>query len=111
MADLEPAVSLPWLVRLRWLFLIGQLIVFPVADWGFDVWLAWWAVGIALATVAASNLLIVRLHARGGWPSARLMGAVLLLDTALLTMLLAASGGSMNPFTVFYLVYVTLSAV
>jgi two-component system sensor histidine kinase RegB len=39
------------------------------------------------------------------------MGGVLILDTALLTMLLAASGGSMNPFTVFYLVYVTLSAV
>jgi two-component system sensor histidine kinase RegB len=32
-------------------------------------------------------------------------------DTLLLTGLLAASGGAMNPFTVFYLVHITLSAI
>jgi two-component system sensor histidine kinase RegB len=32
-------------------------------------------------------------------------------DTLLLTALLAGSGGPMNPFTVFYLVHITLSAV
>jgi len=111
MADLEPTVTLPWLVRLRWLFLAGQLIVFPIAHWGFAVGLEWRALGVALGVAAISNLAIVRLHARQTWPSARLMGGVLVLDTALLTLLLAASGGSMNPFTVFYLVYVTLSAV
>jgi two-component system, sensor histidine kinase RegB len=39
------------------------------------------------------------------------MGAVLLLDTCLLTALLAGTGGSNNPFTVLYLVHITLSAV
>lgn len=39
------------------------------------------------------------------------MGAVLVLDTALLTLLLAASGGVSNPFTILYLVQITLSAV
>jgi hypothetical protein len=34
MADLEPTVTLPWLVRLRWLFLVGQLVLFPLARWG-----------------------------------------------------------------------------
>lgn len=111
MADLEPTVTLPWLVRLRWLFLAGQLVLFPLARWGFDVELRWWVLGLALACAAISNIAIVRLHARQSWPGARLMGGVLVLDTALLTLLLAASGGSMNPFTVFYLVYVTLSAV
>jgi len=111
MADLEPTVTLPWLVRLRWLFLAGQLIVFPIAHWGFAVELHGRVIGLALAGAAVSNLVIVRLHARQSWPGARLMGGVLVLDTALLTLLLAASGGSMNPFTVFYLVYVTLSAV
>jgi two-component system, sensor histidine kinase RegB len=111
MGDLEPTVTLPWLVRLRWLFLAGELILFPIAHWGFEVRLDWWALGLALASGAVSNLAIVRLHARQTWPGARLMGAVLVLDTALLTLLLAASGGPMNPFTVFYLVYVTLSAV
>ncbi len=111
MADLEPTVTLPWLVRLRWLFLAGQLLVFPIAKWGFAVRLQWWALALALGVAAISNLAIVKLHARKTWPSASLMGGVLVLDTALLTLLLGASGGSMNPFTVFYLVYVTLSAV
>jgi two-component system sensor histidine kinase RegB len=110
-ADLEPTITLPWLVRLRWLFLAGQLAVFPIADRGFDVRLDWWTIGVALATAAASNVVIARLYTRKASSSARLMGCVLVLDTALLTLLLAASGGSMNPFTVFYLVYVTLAAV
>jgi two-component system sensor histidine kinase RegB len=111
MADLEPTVTLPWLVRLRWLFLAGQLVLFPIAQWGFAVHLEWWALILALGVAAISNVAIAKLHARKTWPSASLMGGVLVLDTALLTLLLGASGGSMNPFTVFYLVYVTLSAV
>ena len=111
MADLEPAITLPWLVRLRWLFLLGQLIVFPIAHWGFDLELEGWVLGGALGLAATSNVVIARLHARATWTRANLMGGVLVLDTALLTLLLAASGGSMNPFTVFYLVYVTLAAV
>jgi two-component system sensor histidine kinase RegB len=110
-ADLEPTITLPWLVQLRWLFLAGQLALFPIAHWGFDVELEWWELGLAVAGAAASNLAIARLHRRTTSSSARLMGGVLVLDTALLTLLLAASGGAMNPFTVFYLVYVTVSAV
>ena len=111
MEDLEPSVTLPWLVRLRWMFLVGQLVIFPVAHWGFDIELEGWAFGIALAAAAASNVVITTLHARSASSSAVLMGSVLVLDTGLLTLLLAASGGPMNPFSVFYLVYVTLSAV
>ena len=99
------------LVRLRWLFLVGQLVLFPLARWGFDVPLAWQALAVGLLVTAGSNLAMARLHARRAWSSARLMGGVLVLDTALLTLVLAASGGAMNPFTVFYLVYVTLSAI
>jgi two-component system sensor histidine kinase RegB len=46
-----------------------------------------------------------------GWSAATVMGLVMTLDTLLLTVLLGASGGPMNPFTVFYLVNITLSAV
>jgi hypothetical protein len=52
MADLEPTVTLPWLVRLRWLFLAGELILFPIAHWGFEVRLEWWALGLAVAIAA-----------------------------------------------------------
>jgi two-component system sensor histidine kinase RegB len=82
-----------------------------IAQWGFSVRLQWWALALALGIAGSSNIAIVRLHQRKRWPSANLMGGVLVLDTALLTLLLAASGGSMNSFTMFYLVYVTLSAI
>lgn len=105
--DLEPTVTLPWLVRLRWLFLAGQLIVMPIAHLGFGVAIGWWALGVATGVTAISNLVIPRLP----WQRARVMGGVLSLDIAMMTLLFAASGGATNPFTVFYLVHVTLAAV
>ena len=104
-------MTLPWLVRLRWLLIAGQLVLFPVARWTFDLSIAWWALAVAIAAAAISNVAIERLYRRRATTSASLMGSVLVLDTALLTLLLAASGGPMNPFTVFFLVYVTLSAI
>ena len=35
--DLEPAVTLPWLVRLRWSFLVGQLVALPIMHWWFGM--------------------------------------------------------------------------
>ena len=109
--ELEPAVTLPWLIRLRWMLLVGQLVVLPVARWLFGVTLTWWLFGVALALAAASNVALALLVQRTRWTPAQLMGGTLIFDTALLTVQLAALGGATNPFTVFYLVYITLSAV
>jgi two-component system sensor histidine kinase RegB len=108
--DLEPAITLPWLIRLRWLFVIGQVIAFPVARLGFSHGLAWWPFALAVAVIAISNVALAQMTRRGRSP-AQLMGGVLILDTAVLTIQLAALGGATNPFTVFYLVYITLSSV
>ncbi len=107
--DLEPTITLPWLVRLRWSFLIGQLVVLPIAHYGVGVTVGWWALAVSSIAIALSNLVLTRLPAR--FPIAHVMGAVLVLDIALMTLVFAASGGPMNPFTVFYLVHITLSAV
>lgn len=109
--DLEPTVTLPWLVRLRWFLLAGQVIILPLARWVFGVSLTWWLCVLALALGATSNLALAAAVRRPRWTPAQLMGGVLILDTALLTLQLAALGGATNPFTVFYLVYITLSAV
>lgn len=109
--DLEPSVSRPWLVRLRWLFFAGQIAVLAIsrvtgADPGHHR-------GVLIAAVAAyglSNLALFRFWGSRAHP-ARLMGAVLLLDGVLLTIMLAASGGSSNPFSVLYLVHITLAAL
>jgi two-component system, sensor histidine kinase RegB len=109
----EQQVTLPWLVRLRWLTVLGQAVAVVSAHWGFGLDLPWWLLGSLVLLGAASNLLL-SLRARReplGGSSVQIMGGVLAFDTLLLTALLAASGGPMNPFTVLYLVHITLAAV
>jgi two-component system sensor histidine kinase RegB len=112
-SELEPRVTLPWLIKLRWLALGGQLAALGASHWYPVIGVHWLAfLAVSLATFG-SNLVLAAASRRGlaGQAGTRAMGSVLALDTALLTALLAASGGPMNPFTVFYLVHITLSAV
>jgi two-component system sensor histidine kinase RegB len=76
---------------------------------GFSTQLLASLVGLAAASNLALSAFARRLPA--GWSSTTVMGVVMTFDPLLLTALLAASGGPMNPFTVFYLVNITLSAV
>ena len=64
-----------------------------------------------IALTAATNGFLLR-HLRMDRPVSRtLCGAVLILDTVVLTALLQATGGPSNPFSVLYLVHITLAAV
>ncbi len=115
-ALIEPAseasraqISLAWLVRLRWGALAGQLAAIAVAH------AAHTEVEVARLLMPALTLVITNLAlvpAGRRWPgSARLLcGSALVLDTFLLTDLLRSSGGAANPFSVLYLVHITLSA-
>jgi two-component system sensor histidine kinase RegB len=105
-------VSLPWLLRLRWLGVLGQAIAVLVATQFFQLGYSVFWLGTLVGIAGISNV-VLTVVARGLPPqwSGTVMGSVLTLDTLLLTALLAASGGPMNPFTVFYLVHITLSAV
>jgi two-component system sensor histidine kinase RegB len=104
---------LPWLVRLRWLGVVGEVTAILAARFVLELALAWPAmVGVTVLTLL-SNVALA-LFARGLPAEARtsrVMGSVLALDTLSLTVLLAASGGPMNPFTVLYLVHITLASV
>ena len=109
--ELEPVATLPWLVRLRWSFLVGQAALLAlVHGWlGLDLDAAPIAIGIGGMALSNVGLLIAQ---RRGWGRApALIGAIMVLDTGLLTLLLMGSGGSANPFTVLYLVHITLSAI
>jgi two-component system, sensor histidine kinase RegB len=109
----EPQVSLPWLVRLRWLAVLGQAVAVAAAHFAFRLPFPWSLLCALVLVAACSNLLLALLARRlpSDASAARIMGSVMTFDTLLLTGLLAASGGAMNPFTVFYLVNITLSAV
>ncbi|MEY2934772.1 MAG: hypothetical protein RL033_5521 [Pseudomonadota bacterium] len=110
--EAQPQVTLPWLVRLRWLAVAGQILAVIVA-WALRLDLSFWTLGALVGLAALSNALLatVASPAAKRWGEARLLGSVMTFDTLLLTTLLAGSGGPMNPFTVFYLVHITLSAV
>ncbi|MDX2091205.1 MAG: ATP-binding protein [Kofleriaceae bacterium] len=109
MFDLEPTITLPWLIRLRWALLVGQLLILVVVRGALGEDVAWWPFVVAVAVLGGSNLVLPRATTR--FSPSSVMGAALLLDTAVLTIQLAGLGGAMNPFSVMYLVYITLSAV
>ncbi len=103
-------MTVPWLVRLRWLVVAGQTAAMAVA-WRLDLTVTWWLFGVAVAAGALTNLVLALGWVPTRWAPAHVLGAVLVLDVVLLTVLLAASGGASNPFTVLFLVHITLSAV
>lgn len=111
--DLAPHVSLPWFVRLRWGALAGQVLalVGARAFLGVDLPAAPLAVLVLTTAITNAGLALVVKRDRLPLPPRHLLGAVMLLDTLLLTALLYFTGGPTNPFSVLYLVHVTLGAV
>ncbi|HMJ09919.1 MAG TPA: hypothetical protein VK524_00870, partial [Polyangiaceae bacterium] len=103
--------SLPWLVRLRWITLCGQVLIIGAAHWRFGVPLFWWALSLSSVALASNVALSVVVRRPIRESCFGVIGSVLVFDTALLTALLAVTGGATNPFTVFYLVQITLSAI
>jgi len=104
------AVALAWLVRARWhtiglatfalgLAQVSGLLAAPVWSWG------------ALGILALSNAALA-LRARSGRELMRgVLGAVLLADTAWLTLELALAGGARNPLIAGYVVLVGVGAL
>ena len=107
--ELAPSLALPWIVRLRYGVLIGQTTLILAARYVFEIELPIGWLALPLAVMAASNLLFHRASAALG--IRRALGSFLALDTVCLTALLALSGGPANPFSLLYLVQITLSAV
>ena len=110
MPDAGPLVTGPWLVRLRWAAVLAQIIGVGVAVRALGLALPILPIAILITLLAASNVVL------GWWVShrpapPRVFGAVLTADVALLTALLWLTGGSSNPFTTLYVVYIALAAV
>lgn len=104
-------LGLPWLVRLRWRILAGEAIAACAAHLLFGIDLELPRVLVFLVLAAATNV-VLALNLKSAHASARVLcAAVLVLDAATLTAMLHASGGPSNPFSVLYLVYITLAAL
>jgi two-component system sensor histidine kinase RegB len=108
--DHRARISLDWLVRLRWGAVAGQVATILVAQTLLRAELPLGRMFGCVAVLAASNLALAAARSQAADPK-RLCGAALALDTLLLSALLHASGGAYNPFSVLYLVHITLAAV
>lgn len=104
-------VSLPWLARLRWGVLGGQLGAVLIAYEFLGVDLRFGRIAFLLGLTAATNVFLLWRLGSTGSVTRGLCGAVLVFDTLVLTALLQATGGSSNPFSVLYLVHITLAAM
>lgn len=117
-SDARSHVSLRWLIRVRWGAAVGQLATLLIADWALGLALPLAPLFAIVAVAAATNLAATRMLQRSPADGAErtvssglLAGSLLAIDTLLLTISLALTGGPQNPFSVFYLVYITLAAV
>ncbi|MEZ5285720.1 MAG: ATP-binding protein [Vicinamibacterales bacterium] len=106
-----PLVTARWLARFRWAVAAGAAATMIVAWTGLDVELPVTGVAALIVAHASSNLWLHFLLRRGAEPSEPTLGGFILFDIGILTAPLVLTGGPSNPFTIAYLVYITLSAV
>src|SRR5208283_984603 len=109
--DLAPNLALPWVVRLRYGMVAGEVTLILGMSYGLrlDFPLLWTLAPLAI--VLASNILLGRLRMLPVRFTQETLGAVFCLDTLCLTVILGLTGGPNNPFSLLYLVQIALSAI
>jgi two-component system sensor histidine kinase RegB len=106
-----PLINLRWIVRLRWLAVMGQVATILVGSRLVATRLPVATMLIVCGALAAANLVVQLWLFRGAKPRDRASGVNLIADVVALTALLALSGGASNPFSLLYLVHITIAAV
>jgi two-component system sensor histidine kinase RegB len=107
----RPVVTARWLARFRWAVAAGAVATLIVARGLVGVQFPAIGVLLLLAAQVASNAWLDLILRRGSEPSDRTLGGLILFDVGILTALMVLTGGPSNPFTISYLVYITLAAV
>ncbi len=103
----EPRIVMTWLLRLRWLAIIGQLTA-TAAAFALGLRVPLLPLLVVVIVTAITNFSLSRWAQR--WPIPTwLILAVLLLDMSLLTTLLLFAGGPENPFSTLYLIHVAMA--
>jgi two-component system sensor histidine kinase RegB len=103
--------ALPWVVRLRYGIVAGEAGIVLGTFYAFrlDFPLLWTLA--PLAVVLASNIWLGNTRDFPARFPDETLGAIFVLDTLCLTAMLGLTGGPNNPFSLLYLVQITLSAV
>jgi two-component system sensor histidine kinase RegB len=106
-----PLINLRWLIRLRWLAVTGQILTILIGGHFLTHTLPVRSLLTVCGLLALGNLGVQIWLLRGGRPTVRAAGLNLLADIGALTALLALSGGAFNPFSLLYLVQITIGAI
>jgi two-component system sensor histidine kinase RegB len=113
--EAAPQIALPWIVRLRYGMALGQVATAMFVRYALNVDVPLRALTIAPALVAVSNLLLAARISRPEISrriaTSTLVAWAFVLDTFCLTFQLMLTGGPTNPFSLLYLVHITLSAI
>jgi two-component system, sensor histidine kinase RegB len=109
--DGSDPIHLRWLVRLRWGALGAHAAMLGLLAWMLDDRRALVGGSALLFFNALTNVALAGALARARPLPRSALIATLLLDVSSLTVLLALTGGPMNPFTALYVVHVALAAV
>lgn len=105
------AITIDWLVRLRWGAALGQTATIATASLGLHLPLPLLPLAALVGVSVVSNALLALRLRRSDDVSTRLVALVLAGDILVLSGLLYFSGGPSNPFSVMYLVHITLAAL
>src|ERR1700679_1528522 len=113
-SNAAPYIALPWIIRLRYAMALGQVATAVVVNTflHIDLPLRW--IFIVPVIVVLSNVWLSTRVAIADRPvkvaASSLVAAMFVLDTMCLTAVLMLTGGPNNPFSLLYLVHITLSA-
>ena len=113
------ATNAAWLLRLRWVAVVGQLLTIGASILVLEVNLQVYPLVAIVALTAVSNLILTawyRIHLsdeRSLSPPQEYLslGIVMTVDLLSLSALLFFAGGAGNPFAIFYFVNLALAAV
>jgi two-component system sensor histidine kinase RegB len=103
--------QLTWLIRLRWFAVAGQLLMLAVADKVLFLPLPVLPIWGLILVVFLSNVALQFHRFFLKRISRIVIGATLVLDTLILTGLLYLTGGPDNPFSIVYLLHVSIAAL
>ena len=101
-----------WLIRLRWIALLGIVFATLLAALGKFPGVNWQVLAVAAGVAALYNAMLARAHRDGRaetGPRAALTQAV--GDFLLLTVVLWASGGVRSPFIAYYAFHIALAGI
>lgn len=107
----RPANGLFWLLRLRWLAALGILLLSGTSVWLFGLRLPWALISGAVLVILASNAAALWVRPVSERAVNRWLVGLIFGDGLLVTVLLYFTGGAHNPFTVLYVLHITLAVI